>query len=88
MPGGMPHDWNRESRGLMELMENRGVDCPYCGERIDILIDCSVSHQDYIEDCQVCCRPIRFVVTVAADGAFQVFVADENDDNVLRHDSS
>jgi hypothetical protein len=41
--------------------------CPYCGERIELLIDCSVEFQEYIEDCQVCCRPIFLVVS--ADGA-------------------
>ena len=69
----------------MALIENRDFDCPYCGERIDILIDCSVPDQDYIEDCQVCCRPIRFVVNVDPDGAFEVFVSDENDNSVMRH---
>ena len=71
----------------MPELNEQSVGCPYCGETISVLIDDSLPEQNYIEDCQVCCRPIRFVVTVAADGAFQVFVADENDDNVLRHDS-
>lgn len=43
------------------------VDCPYCGEAIDVLVDTSVDHQQYIEDCSVCCRPIVFTVT-ADDG--------------------
>ncbi|GAA0892080.1 hypothetical protein GCM10009122_17590 [Fulvivirga kasyanovii] len=33
--------------------------CPYCGEQISMLLDISVPHQDYIEDCEVCCNPIR-----------------------------
>ena len=40
--------------------------CPYCAERIELLIDNSEAHQSYIEDCQVCCRPIR--VDVLVDG--------------------
>lgn len=24
-----------------------------------MLIDCSVANQEYIEDCEVCCRPIE-----------------------------
>lgn len=43
------------------------VDCPYCGEPIEVLVDTSVDHQQYIEDCSVCCRPIVFTVT-ADDG--------------------
>lgn len=40
------------------------ADCPYCGETIGVLVDCSVEEQDYIEDCQVCCRPMRVRVRV------------------------
>ena len=42
------------------------VICPYCGEENEIAIDPgSGPAQEYIEDCQVCCRPWR--VTVAYD---------------------
>lgn len=40
------------------------VQCPYCWERFTILVDASVESQDYIEDCEVCCRPIDFSVEV------------------------
>ncbi len=40
--------------------------CPYCGELIELVIDCSVPEQQYIEDCSVCCRPI--VVNAMCDG--------------------
>jgi hypothetical protein len=53
--------------------------CPYCGERIDLLIDCSVDVQDYIEDCQVCCRPMSLHVTVDDEGLAQVEVRREDD---------
>jgi Cysteine-rich CPXCG len=33
--------------------------CPYCGEQISMVLDTSVAHQTYIEDCEVCCRPIE-----------------------------
>ena len=33
--------------------------CPYCGAEISMLIDPSVSRQQYIEDCEVCCNPIE-----------------------------
>ena len=42
------------------------VVCPYCGEPNEIGIDAGGgAYQDYVEDCQVCCRPWR--VTVAYD---------------------
>jgi hypothetical protein len=33
--------------------------CPYCGEHISMLLDLSEGGQRYIEDCEVCCRPIE-----------------------------
>ena len=42
--------------------------CPYCLEEISILLDLSVDDsQSYIEDCEVCCRPIQISYT-AEDG--------------------
>jgi predicted Fe-S protein YdhL (DUF1289 family) len=55
------------------------VTCPYCGESINLLVDCSVSDQHYIEDCQVCCRPINVDVTVDYDGISFVNVSHENE---------
>lgn len=43
------------------------IQCPYCGESIDIVLDTSVPHQEYIEDCSVCCRPIEMDVLVEGD---------------------
>ena len=36
------------------------VSCPYCGEPFSTRVDTSAGNQQYIEDCQVCCRPIEF----------------------------
>jgi hypothetical protein len=55
------------------------IDCPYCGESIEILLDASISSQQYIEDCQVCCRPITLSVEVEDDGAVAVRASGEND---------
>ena len=42
----------------MESLEHF-FDCPYCGERISMVLDLSAGPQIYIEDCEVCCRPIE-----------------------------
>ena len=34
--------------------------------------DASVAQQDYVEDCEICCRPIDFSVSVSEDGAASV----------------
>ncbi|MGH8141424.1 MAG: CPXCG motif-containing cysteine-rich protein [Steroidobacteraceae bacterium] len=42
------------------------VCCPYCGESFETRLDLSAGSTAYIEDCQVCCRPIEFCLTVGA----------------------
>lgn len=51
----------------MESLQAEIIQCPYCGERIELLVDCSISDQEYTEDCSVCCRPI-IVTVMASDG--------------------
>lgn len=51
----------------MHDLDSALVQCPYCGEEIEVLLDTSVEHQQYVEDCSVCCRPIVFTV-IAEDG--------------------
>ena len=41
--------------------------CPYCGEEIEVAVDCSARRQVYVEDCEVCCRPI-VITLVSRDG--------------------
>ena len=43
-------------------------DCPYCGAEISMLLDTSVAHQSYIEDCEVCCNPITVDYRADEDG--------------------
>jgi len=51
----------------VELIE-RSVGCPYCGEAFVALIDLSSGSCSYIEDCEVCCRPIQFQLDCANTG--------------------
>ena len=48
------------------------VQCPYCWEEITLLIDASIEMQEYVEDCEVCCRPIDFFVEVDEQGLASV----------------
>ena len=63
----------------MHEIAAREIQCPYCGEYIDVLIDCSIAEQRYIEDCQVCCRPIQFTIAVDYEGDVSVAVMSENE---------
>lgn len=55
------------------------IDCPYCGESIEILVEPAGESHRYIEDCQVCCRPINVSVQVALDGAVHVAAGAQDD---------
>ncbi|HYM87222.1 MAG TPA: CPXCG motif-containing cysteine-rich protein [Pseudoxanthomonas sp.] len=55
------------------------IQCPYCGESIDLVVDDSVDHQQYVEDCHVCCRPINVSVTSEEAGGITVRAWAEND---------
>jgi len=55
------------------------ISCPYCGELIAILIDDSVAQQNYVEDCEVCCRPVVLDVSIDSDGDVIVHAGSENE---------
>lgn len=55
------------------------IQCPYCGERFEILVDDSAGEQQYIEDCQVCCSPINIDVSFDEDGAPLLVASGENE---------
>jgi len=63
----------------MNEQEFQLIQCPYCGKSIDVVIDCSVEQQSYIEDCQVCCRPINFDISIDTAGELMVNVTHENE---------
>jgi hypothetical protein len=63
----------------MRKLQESDIGCPYCGEVITILIDPSIDTQQYIEDCQVCCRPIEVFVAPGSDGSIRVAVRGENE---------
>ena len=47
--------------------------CPYCGEPNEVSLDPGGgSMQEYVEDCQVCCRPWRVTVRYRGDGSAEV----------------
>lgn len=53
--------------------------CPYCWEEISFVIDLSAGQQSYIEDCEVCCRPIQIRYSTDGDDVidFQADAIDE-----------
>jgi hypothetical protein len=51
------------------------VDCPYCGEPLDLYVDVSGgATQKYVEDCAVCCQPMEVIVEIDGDEECSVSV--------------
>ncbi|MBM4011812.1 MAG: CPXCG motif-containing cysteine-rich protein [Planctomycetota bacterium] len=47
--------------------------CDSCGEEIVVPVDVSAgSHQDYVEDCPVCCHPMSLRIDIDPDGEAHV----------------
>ena len=63
----------------MSALTEKIVTRPYCGESLEVLIDPEEVGQQYIEDCQVCCKPITFSLAVDMAGNVTVSVRDENE---------
>jgi cysteine-rich CPXCG protein len=63
----------------MSQLSSKNIICPYCGETIELVIDCSIPEQEYIEDCEVCCRPINLFISVDENEKVSVFPKHENE---------
>ncbi|HEY2395205.1 MAG TPA: CPXCG motif-containing cysteine-rich protein [Rudaea sp.] len=50
------------------MIETITIQCPYCGESYETVVDLSAGSQRYVEDCTVCCRPIEVTLQVGDDG--------------------
>ena len=62
-------------------MDAHRIACPYCGEPLDVAVDRSGRRQEYVEDCQGCCRPMVLTVRVDPDDPddIQIDVRGEDD---------
>ena len=63
-----------------EMHDEATYICDHCGEEIVVPIDPTAgSHQQYVEDCPVCCNPHVIHVEIDADGMPRVWGAAEQD---------
>ena len=53
-------------------LQTHQVQCPYCGELIEVDVEPLEESQSFIEDCSVCCRPIQFEAASNSDGEMEV----------------
>lgn len=70
----------RDGRALqpVAMLDFVDVQCPACGEPLQLAIDTSAGAQAYVEDCQVCCRPLLVRVSMDDDGLPDVAVESES----------
>lgn len=61
------------------MLEPTTVQCPYCWESIEIVVDLSLGEQEYIEDCSVCCHPITLHIRPDEAGGAEVQAFGEED---------
>jgi len=61
------------------MLDTMHLQCPWCGERFEAVVDASAGDAEYVEDCPVCCRPIVFRLEADADGDVQRLRADRED---------
>ena len=62
----------------MSLVDSCLVTCPYCGEVLELALDCPDGRHAYTEDCHVCCQPIAVEVDATFSEAVEVRVRREN----------
>lgn len=63
----------------MSSSDPASIQCPHCGEAIDIPVETDGSPGSYVIDCSVCCRPIMVHVEIAHDGTIRVSAEKESD---------
>jgi hypothetical protein len=66
---GLEPVWEPAAGERLMAEEFVAVLCPWCGERLETRVDMTADEPAYVEDCEVCCRPIEFHAERDAGGA-------------------
>ena len=37
------------------------IQCPFCGQSFELVIDTSIESQQFTTDCEICCRPFEVI---------------------------
>jgi hypothetical protein len=64
--------YKTETDKAMKIVETVSVQCPYCGEIMELQVDCSEGDQEFQEDCPVCCKPVTVSVMLSENGISSV----------------
>ena len=60
-----------QGKGGVEAESFVSIQCPWCGERLDVRVDVTAGERSYIDDCEVCCRPMELNVELEESGALR-----------------
>jgi transposase-like protein len=41
------------------MEQSETIQCPYCGQSFELVVDTSIAEQRFTTDCEVCCRPFE-----------------------------
>jgi hypothetical protein len=44
------------------VQSSESVQCPFCGQTFELVVDTSVASQRLTTDCEICCRPLEISV--------------------------
>lgn len=62
------------------LFEEKSYTCPYCGEELVMEVNSQDGEsQDFVSDCDVCCKPIVYSI-LFSDDEIEHFHASRDDD--------
>jgi hypothetical protein len=56
----------------LQALEEVSVQCPYCGEFVELTVDRSMLGESHGEDCQVCCQPMVILASANEGGGLSV----------------
>lgn len=65
---------------MADRLEEHVINCPCCGSRFTALVDSTEAGDEYVQDCEICCRPLRFVLAAGPEpGLIELTVTREDD---------
>jgi transposase-like protein len=41
------------------MEQSESIQCPYCGQSMELVVDTAIPEQRFTTDCEVCCRPFE-----------------------------
>jgi hypothetical protein len=75
---GLPKRRRKPPDRSRRLRERATYSCDWCHEQIVVPVDVSAgTHQEYVEDCPVCCRPNIIRVEVDEEGGMRIWAMQE-----------